>query len=248
MELVNKVCDCWETADCGIWEFRDDPRHFVHSKVMCWAALNYGINLAGDLDRNAPFEKWRKTRQAVRRAVESKGYDAERGIFVQAFGHPAMDAALLLLPMAGFVAYDDKRMIRTTDAVREELSENGLLRRYSAGDDGMEGREGVFLACSFWLVECLARQGRLEEAHLAFQHTLAVGNDLGLFAEEFNPAADEMLGNFPQGLSHLSLISAAVALNEIEGIERKNSSRFSECGTIQRRTSSTKLRTVKNSR
>ncbi len=215
--LVNKVCDCWQTADRGIWEFRGDPRHFVHSKVMCWAALNYGVNLAGDLRRKAPLEKWQKACKEVRRAVESQGYDTERGIFIQAFDHPAMDAALLLLPMVGFVAYDDKRMIRTTDAVREELCEKGLLRRYSDGDDGMAGREGVFLACSFWLAECLARQGRLDEAHQTFQRAFSVGNDLGLFAEEYDPAADEMLGNFPQGLTHLSLITAAVALNEIEG-------------------------------
>jgi len=129
-----------------------------------------------------------------------------------------MDAALLLLPMVGFVAYDDERMIRTADAICEELGENGLLRRYSVGDDGMQGREGVFLACSFWLAECLARQGRLDQAHQAFQRAFAVGNDLGLFAEEYDPAADEMLGNFPQGLTHLSLISAAVALNEAEGV------------------------------
>jgi GH15 family glucan-1,4-alpha-glucosidase len=217
VELVNKVCDCWQAADCGIWEFRSTPRHFVHSKVMCWAALNYGIKLAVDLGRNAPVEKWQKSREAVRQAVESKGYDAQRGIFIQAFGHPAMDAALLLLPMIGFVAYDDERMIRTTDVVREQLGENGLLRRYSDGDDGMQGHEGIFLACSFWLAECLARQGRLDEAHETFRRTLAVGNDLGLFSEEYNPTSGEMMGNFPQGLTHLSLISAAVALNEMEG-------------------------------
>jgi GH15 family glucan-1,4-alpha-glucosidase len=133
-----------------------------------------------------------------------------------------MDAALLLLPMVGFVAYDDERMIRTTDAVRDELEDNGLLRRYADGDDGMQGREGVFLACSFWLAECFARQGRLDQAHRIFERALAVGNDLGLFGEEYDPAADEMLGNFPQGLTHLSLISAAVALNEIEGIGKRN--------------------------
>jgi GH15 family glucan-1,4-alpha-glucosidase len=125
--------------------------------------------------------------------------------------------------MSGFVAYDDERMIRTTDAVCKELGENGLLRRYSDGDDGMQGREGVFLPCSFWLVECLARQSRLGEARQTFQHALAVGNDLGLFAEEFDPAADEMLGNFPQGLTHLSLITAAVALNEFEEAVKINS-------------------------
>jgi GH15 family glucan-1,4-alpha-glucosidase len=223
VELVNKVCDCWETADYGIWEYRGDPRHFVHSKVMCWAALNYGIQLAADLDRNGPVGKWKKAREAVRQAVESKGYDTERGIFIQAFDHPRMDAALLLIPRVGFVAYDDERMIRTTDAVRAELGEDGLLRRYSDGDDGMEGREGVFLACSFWLAECLARQGRLDEAQRTFKRAFSVGNDLGLFAEEYDTGADEMLGNFPQGLTHLSLISAAVALNEIEGKGKSHS-------------------------
>jgi len=217
VDLVNKVCDLWQKTDCGIWEYRGAPRHFVHSKVMCWAALNYGIKLAGELRRKAPLEKWKKARAAVRRAVESRGYDAERGIFIQAFDHPAMDAALLLLPMVGFIAYDDERMIRTTDAVRKALGENGLLRRYSDGGDGLAGREGVFLACSFWLVECLARQNRLDDAHRTFQRAFSVGNDLGLFAEEYDPEADEMLGNFPQGLTHLSLITAAVALNEIEG-------------------------------
>ncbi len=223
VELVNKVCSCWQRTDCGIWEFRGAPRHFVHSKVMCWAALNYGIKLAGDLRRKAPLQKWQKARAAVRRAVESQGYDAERGIFIQAFDHPGTDAALLLLPMVGFVAYDDKRMIRTTDAVREELGQDGLLRRYSDGDDGMQGREGVFLACSFWLAECLARQHRLDEAHQTLKRALEVGNDLGLFAEEYDTAADEMLGNFPQGLTHLSLITAAVALNEIEGASEAGS-------------------------
>ena len=218
LELVNKVCDCWQTADRGIWEFRGTPRHFVHSKVMCWAALDYGIKLVRDLSLEAPLEKWKKTRKAVRHAVESQGYDVERGVFIQAFDHPVMDAALLLLPTVGFVAYDDKRMIRTTDMVREELSENGLLRRYSEGDDGLTGREGVFLACSFWLAECLARQGRTQEARRTFQQVIEAGNDLGLFAEQFDPAADEMLGNFPQGLTHLSLITAAVALNEAAGI------------------------------
>jgi GH15 family glucan-1,4-alpha-glucosidase len=222
VELVNKVCECWQTADCGIWEFRGSPRHFVHSKVMCWAALNYGVKLAGDLRRKAPVKKWANARDAVRRAVESQGYDPERGIFIQAFDHPGMDAALLLLPMVGFVAYDDKRMIRTTDAVREELGEAGLLRRYSDGGDGLAGREGVFLACSFWLAECLARQGRLDEAHQTFQHVLEVSNDLGLLAEEYDPRTNEMLGNFPQGLTHLSLITAAVALNEIEGVGQSN--------------------------
>lgn len=212
VDLIDKVCRCWQTPDRGIWEMRGAPRHFVHSKVMCWAALDDGIRLAEAIGRDAPIEKWADTREKVRRAVETKGVDGERGVFIQAFGHSCMDASLLLLPQVDFVAYDDPRMIRTTDAVQAELCENGLLRRYPHGKDDLQGREGVFLACSFWLAECLARQGRKDQAREVFGDALATGNDLGLFAEEFDPDTHEMLGNFPQGLTHLSLITAAIAL------------------------------------
>ncbi|MEJ2429063.1 MAG: glycoside hydrolase family 15 protein [Deltaproteobacteria bacterium] len=148
--------------------------------------------------------------------MEEKGYHPQRGAFVQAFDHPVMDASLLLLPTVGFIAYDDDRMVRTVELIQRELGEDGLIRRYPVGDDGMAGKEGVFLACSFWLVECLARQGRLEEAHKVFQRALSTGNDLLLFSEEYDTQAVEMLGNFPQGLTHLSLITAAVALAEME--------------------------------
>ena len=213
VDLVDKVCHSWRSADRGIWEFRGQPQHFVHSKVMCWAALDDGIRLAEGLGRDEPVEAWTETRQAVRREVETKGYDDQRGVFVQAFERADMDAALLLLPQVGFVAYDDPRMIRTTDAVWDELGQDKLLRRYADGQDGLPGTEGVFLACSFWLAECLARQKRLEQARQVFTDALATGNDLGLFAEEFDTTAGEMLGNFPQGLTHLSLIGAAVAID-----------------------------------
>ena len=214
VDLVNKVCQSWWMPDRGIWELRGEPRHFVHSKVMCWAALDDGIRLAEGLDRDAPLKKWTATREKIRQEVETKGYDAARGLFVQAFGHTQIDAALLLLPQVGFLPYDDPRMVRTTDAVWEELNEDGLLRRYADGNDGMSGREGVFLACSFWLAECLARQKRMDRARQVFLRALGTGNDLGLFSEEFDTKAKEMLGNFPQGLTHLSLISAALALND----------------------------------
>lgn len=212
VELVNAAAELWHRPDRGIWEMRGEPRHFVHSKVMCWAALDRGIRLSEELDRDGPLDRWKKARDEVRRAVEERGYDAERGAFIQAFDHPVMDAALLLLPLVGFIGYDDERMIRTTDAVRETLEEDGLLRRYAPDLDGLAGKEGVFLACSFWLAECLARQGRLDEAHNIFQKALATGNDLGLFSEEYDTQNGEMLGNFPQGLTHLSLIAATVAL------------------------------------
>ena len=216
VELVDQALHCWRQPDRGIWEIRGRPRHFVQSKVMCWAALDRGINLAEDLDREAPVAAWRQARDEVRRAVEEKGYHRQRGVFVQAFDHPVMDGSLLLLPTVEFIPYDDERLIRTVDLIRRELGEKGLIRRYPVGDDGLDGKEGVFLACSFWLVECLARQGRLEEAQKIFQRAVSAGNDLLLFSEEYDTEAGEMLGNFPQGLTHLSLITAAVALAEVQ--------------------------------
>ena len=214
--LIEAAAENWRKPDHGIWEMRCKPRHFVHSKAMCWAALDRGIRLSEDLDRKAPVKRWKSVRREIRRAIEEKGYNARRGVFVQAFNWPVMDAALLLLPTIGFVDYQDERMIRTTDAIRTELEANGLLRRYPAGNDGDRKKEGAFLACSLWLVECLARQGRVEEARRIFESVLSTANDLGLFSEEYDPRSREMLGNFPQALTHLSLIASTVALAEME--------------------------------
>jgi GH15 family glucan-1,4-alpha-glucosidase len=216
LSLVDRSVELWREPDCGIWEMRGRPQHFVHSKVMCWAAVDRGIRLGRDCLRLAPFERWERAAAEIREAVESEGYDAERGIFVQAFGSDELDAALLLLPSVDFVRYDDERMVRTTDAVRDGLSEGGLLCRYRT-DDRLAGAEGVFLACTFWLVECLVHQGRIAEAEEAFGAAASTANDLGLFAEEYDTENDEPLGNFPQGLTHLSHITAAIALSELEG-------------------------------
>jgi GH15 family glucan-1,4-alpha-glucosidase len=214
--LVSAAAESWRRPDRGIWEMRGEPRHFVQSKAMCWAALDRGLRLLEDLRCGGPVGEWTRARDAIRAAIERYGYDPERGVFIQAFGCADLDAALLLLPTVGFVDFSDERMIRTTDAIRDALSENGLLRRYPAGNDGLEGREGVFLPCSFWLVECLARQGRLAEAHEVLRRALSTSNELGLFSEEYDTGTGEMLGNFPQGLTHLSLISATVALAAME--------------------------------
>jgi GH15 family glucan-1,4-alpha-glucosidase len=211
LELVDAAAARWRDPDRGIWEIRGEPVHFVHSKVMCWAALDRGIRLAEESLRQAPLERWRRERDAVRAAVEARGYDAERGIFVQAFDSDALDAAVLLLPAFGFVDWDDDRMVRTADAIREELDDGGLILRYRV-PRGRRGREGTFVACSFWLVECLARQRRIDEAHELFDRAVATGNDLGLFAEEYDTRSGELLGNFPQGLSHLAHLGAALAL------------------------------------
>ena len=216
IELVNASAKSWKKPDHGIWEMRGKPRHFVLSKAMCWTALDRGIKLAEELGRKGPVSSWKKAREEVRCAIEENGYDAKRGVFIQAFDRMEMDAGLLLLPTTGLVDFNDERMIRTTDAVRADLEEDGLLRRYAIGNDEIRAKEGVFLACSLWLVECLARQSRLDDAHEVFNRVLSTGNELGLFSEEYDTETREMAGNFPQGLTHLSLIAAAVAMTEME--------------------------------
>ena len=217
VDVADAAAGNWRKPDRGIWEIRGEPRHFVHSKAMCWAALDRGIRLAEDSLRRAPLERWRKERDRIRRAIERRGYDADRGVFVQSFGSDRLDAALLLLPEIGFVDWDDDRMVRTVDAIRDELARDGLLLRYRADSElqgGAGEREGTFLACTFWLAECLARQGRATDAQDVFDRAAACGNDLGLFAEEYDPESGEMLGNFPQALTHLAYIAAAVAMRE----------------------------------
>jgi GH15 family glucan-1,4-alpha-glucosidase len=210
--IIEAAIDKSRKPDRGIWEIRSAPRHFVHSKVMCWAAADGGVALAEKYSLSAPLERWREQRDAIRRDIETHGVDHERGIFVESYGSDQVDAALLLLPGVDFVAWDDERMVRTTDVIRQELTSDGLILRYKSVD-GLQSREGVFLACTFWLVECLARQGRRREALRSFKQATASANDLGLFAEQYDPQAKEMLGNFPQGLTHLAHISAALALD-----------------------------------
>ena len=216
VDLVEAAIEHWEEPDRGIWEWRAEPRHFVHSKVLCWAAVDRGLKLAEHCMRKAPERRWKQAREEIREAVERRGYDRERGVFVQSFDAKDLDAAILRLPSVDFVTYDDERMVRTADAIREELDWDGLLRRYSV-DDGNDAEEGAFVACSFWLVECLARQGRPEEARATYDRAVATANELGLMSEEYDPETDEMLGNFPQALSHLSHLEAALALAGTEG-------------------------------
>ena len=217
-DLVEMAIDRWQQPDQGIWETRGEPQHFVHSKVMCWAAVDRGLKLGEQCLRKVPEQRWRRARAQIRKAVEQDGYDPKRRTFVQAFGSPNLDAALLLIPSVGFVDYHDEKMLGTVAAIRSELVEGGLVLRYQTEKtaDGVGGKEGSFLACTFWLAECLAHQGRLEDALDAFERALGTSNDLGLFAEEYDTHAGEMRGNFPQGLTHLSHIAAAVALTELQ--------------------------------
>jgi GH15 family glucan-1,4-alpha-glucosidase len=216
VSLIDHAAERWSEPDCGIWEWPGDPDHFVHSKVLCWSALDRGIRLADECMRRAPTRRWQQARDEVREAIEARGYDRKRGVYVQAFDRSEMDAALLLLPTVEYIAWDDERMLRTVAAIREELDAgDGLIYRYTR-DDGLEGDEGAFLCCSFWLAECLAQAGELNEARAIFDQAAARSNDLGLFSEEIDPRSGELLGNFPQGLTHLAHIDAAVALAQAQ--------------------------------
>ena len=212
VDIVNAACDRWQEPDCGIWEWRAGRKHFTHSKVLCWVALDRGLALAKACMRKAPERRWRSARDEIRKAIEDQGYDQRRGVFVQIFGQKALDAALLRLPVVGFLDFDDERMVRTADAIRDELDADGLLYRYRS-KDGMKGKDGAFLPASFWMVEVLARQNRLDEAQEVFDRAVATANGLGLFSEEYDPRNQRMLCNFPQALTHLSHIEAALALH-----------------------------------
>jgi GH15 family glucan-1,4-alpha-glucosidase len=217
LELVDAAAERWQEPDRGIWELRGEPRQLVHAKVLCWVALDRGLKLADECLRRAPTRRWTKVRDEIREAVEHDGYDKGRGVFVQSFGSDALDAALLLLPSVDFVAYDDERMLRTAEAIRTDLDDgHGLILRYR-GDESLAGQEGAFITCSFWLAECLAHQGRVQDARELFDRVSACGSDLGLLPEEYDSRTGELRGNYPQGLSHLSHIAAAVALAQPYG-------------------------------
>ncbi|MBT2527814.1 glycoside hydrolase family 15 protein [Streptomyces sp. ISL-99] len=217
--LIEHLAQRWQEPDEGIWEIRGARRHFVHSKVMAWVAIDRTIRLAeaGALDMD--LDTLVELRETIHREVCTKGFDPERNTFTQSYGSQELDAATLLIPRVGFLPPEDPRVIGTVDAVRRELSTpDGLVRRYPtignhAGVDGLKGDEGTFILCSFWLVDALALTGRLDEAHALFERLLALRNDLGLLAEEYDPVQQRQLGNFPQAFSHMGLIQSARLLH-----------------------------------
>jgi GH15 family glucan-1,4-alpha-glucosidase len=211
VDLLDIVGDAWTQPDHGIWEMRDEPRHFVHSKVMCWVAFDRGLKLARVLGHRDGTRRWERHRNHIRRLVLAQGTSPARGCFVQSFGSEDVDASLLVLPVVGFVRYDDPRMAATADAVIADLVVDGLVRRYRT-PDGLRGDEGTFIACTFWLVECLVGLNRFAEASHYFDRARATANDLGLFSEQYDTEAERALGNYPQALSHLAHIGAALAL------------------------------------
>ena len=210
--IVDYVTEVWMEPDSGIWEMRGPDRHHVHSKVMCWAAVNEGIRLAERLYPDEPrLERWRRVRDEIHETVLARGLHPEKRAFVQYFGSTSADAATLLIPQTGFLPYEDERVVNTVQFVIDELGADGLIYRYIA-DDSLAGREGAFLACSFWLVDALIGTGRLNDAVGLFTEIIDNVNHLGLLSEELDPRTGELLGNFPQAFTHLALVNSAVTL------------------------------------
>jgi GH15 family glucan-1,4-alpha-glucosidase len=215
--IADLVCRVWSEPDSGIWEVRSAPRHFTHSKMMCWVALDRALRLA-DAGRLpvGHTAAWRREAAEIRAFIEERCWSPRLGSYVRAAGGEELDAALLLGVLLGYESVDPSRPAATVDAVRRELGHGPLLSRYS-GDDGLRGGEGAFLCCSFWLADALARTGRAGEAAVLMEELIALANDVGLYAEEVDPSSGAMLGNMPQGLVHLALINAAVSIATATG-------------------------------
>lgn len=233
--LVEHLCDVWQEPDEGIWEVRGGRRHFTHSKVMAWVALDRAIRSARTFGLAAPLEKWLRLREAVHEDVCRQGYSAERASFVQFYGSRELDASLLLIPLVGFLPPSDPRVQGTLRAIERELMVQGLVLRYDSArtPDGLPPGEGVFLACSFWFVDNLWQQGRQSEAVAMFERLLLLRNDVGLLAEEYDPVAQRQLGNFPQAFSHLALADSARNLGSTAGPAAQRAVAESETGPLQ---------------
>ena len=201
----------WKEPDEGIWEVRGPRRHFTHSKVMAWVAFDRAIAAVEKFGMEGPVERWRAIRDEIRAEVLERGFDRHLNAFVQFYGSGSADASLLMLPSLGFLAADDPRMVGTVALIRRQLASNGLIARYPTTPDvdGLPPGEGTFLLCTFWLADVLALQGNYEEAEAIFEQLLALRNDVGLLAEQYDPIARRQLGNFPQAFSHVGLINTA---------------------------------------
>jgi GH15 family glucan-1,4-alpha-glucosidase len=215
--LLRHLEHAWKEPDEGIWEVRGPRRHFTHSKVMAWVAFDRGVQAVERFDRTGPVDRWRRVRAEIHDEVLRKGFDTELNSFVGFYGGKRLDASLLVIPLVGFLPADDPRMVGTVAAIERELVRDGFVQRYRADDetvsiDGLPPGEGVFLPCTFWLVDNLALQGRLDEARDLFERLLALRTDLGLLAEEYDPELRRQLGNFPQAFTHVSLVNTAFNL------------------------------------
>jgi GH15 family glucan-1,4-alpha-glucosidase len=213
VKLLEFLEGAWRDPDEGIWEIRGDPQQFTFSKVMAWVAFDRAAKTIERGTYKGDLERWKRNREEVRKEVLSRGYDADRGAFVQRFGSKDLDASVLLLPLVGFVAATDSRMVGTVEAIQRELTRDGFVLRYAtetAGDiDGLPSGEAAFLPCSFWLADNLALMGRRTEARGLFERLLEIRNDLGLLSEEYDIAARRLVGNYPQAFTHVALLNTA---------------------------------------
>jgi len=214
--LTGHVERHWHEPDEGIWEVRSGRQHFTHSKVMAWVAIDRAVQAVERSGLAGPASRWRGLRKRMHQEICQRAVDPERGCFVRAYGSTELDASLLLLPLVGFLPPGDQRVLGTLEAIQDELCEGGFVRRYRTDHqgtaDGLVGREGAFLACSFWLVDNLTLAGRGEEAERLFERLLGLRNDVGLLAEEYDPSRKRLVGNFPQAFSHVGLVNSAFNL------------------------------------
>jgi GH15 family glucan-1,4-alpha-glucosidase len=219
--LLRFLEHAWKEPDEGIWEVRGPRRHFTHSKVMAWVAFDRGVQAVERFGRTGPVERWREIRGEIHAEVCARGFDVELNSFTQSYGSKRLDASLLIIPLVGFLPADDPRMIGTVAAIERRLVRDGLVYRYEHDDesrsiDGLPPGEGAFLPCTFWLADNLALQGRDEEAEAVFRRLLSLRNDLGLLAEEWDPATRRQLGNYPQAFTHVALVNTAFNLDRQE--------------------------------
>jgi GH15 family glucan-1,4-alpha-glucosidase len=216
VQVAEAAATRWKETDQGIWEVRGPPREFLYSKLMCWVALDRAIAMAASLNAHDRVERWSTVREEIRSAILDRGWSDEAGAFTQSFGSNDLDASNLMMPIVGFLPADDPRMLATIDATEKRLTDDrGLVFRYRA-EDGLEGSEGTFLLCTFWLAHAQALAGRLDRARATFERAIAFANDVGLLSEEVDEETGELLGNFPQAFSHIGLINAAWAISEAE--------------------------------
>ena len=220
VQLMKFLESNWDKPDNGIWEVRGGRKHFTHSKMMAWLAFDRAVKLVETCNCAAGenLERWQKIRDEIHTEVCQRGYNSDKKAFTQFYGTDALDASLLMMPLIGFLPATDERVRNTIEAIQRELLHDGFVLRYrpkEEGVDGLPGREGVFLPCSFWLVDCLYLIGRKKDARELFERLLNVRNDLGLLAEEYDPKSKRQLGNFPQAFSHVALVNAALFLSGV---------------------------------
>jgi GH15 family glucan-1,4-alpha-glucosidase len=212
----------WKEPDDGIWEVRGPRRHFTHSKVMAWMAVDRAVKDIEEYGLDGPLDRWQALRDEIHQEVCEKGYDAKRNTFTQYYGSTELDASILMMPLVGFLPPRDSRVVGTVEAIQRELTHDGFVLRYDSVNsehvDGLTGREGAFLACSFWMADDLHLIGRHDEASELFDRLLGLRNDLGLLAEEYDPIAKRQVGNFPQAFSHVSLVNTAASLAHVDAL------------------------------